>query len=205
MREKITAIKKGGLKQALPYILLVGGIIGVLCSLTLSIEKVQLLRDPSTQPICNLNPVFSCTSVITSPEAEAFGFPNPYIGLVGFAIVATIGSAILAGARYKRWFWIGLQLGLLFALGFVHWLIFQALYDIGALCLFCMIVWSVTIPMFWYTLLYNLREKNIKTPKSLKSIVAFMQKHHADILIAWYMIIIALILKRFWYYWSTVL
>lgn len=205
MREKIAAVKQSTLKQTIPYILLIGGIIGVLCSLTLSIEKVQLLKDPATQPICNLNPVFSCSNVITSPQAEAFGFPNPYIGLVGFGIVATIGAGLLAGARFKRWFWVGLQLGLLFAVGFVHWLIFQALYDIGALCLFCMIVWTITIPMFWYTLLYNLREKNIKTPKSLKSVVAFMQKHHADILIAWYLIIIALILKRFWYYWSTLL
>lgn len=177
----------------------------MLCALMLSIEKIQILENPSFQPVCNLNPVFSCSSVITSPQAEAFGFPNPYIGLMGFGMVVAIGAGLLAGARFKRWFWVGLQLGLLFAVGFVHWLIFQALYDIGALCLFCMIVWTITIPMFWYTLLYNLRERNIKTPKSLKSVVAFMQKHHADILIAWYLIIIALILKRFWYYWSTLL
>lgn len=171
--------------------------------MALSIEKVQLLRNPDFQPICNLNPVFSCSSVITSPQAEAFGFPNPFIGLFGFAFVATVGLALLAGARFKRWFWVIVQLGLLFAVSFVHWLIFEAVYDIGALCLYCMVVWTVTIPMFWYTLLYNLREKNIRTPKSLKGITAFAQKHHGDILLAWFLIITALILKRFWYYWST--
>ncbi len=205
MNDFISSLKKRTLKQNIPYVLLIGGIIGVLCSLILSIEKVQLLKDPSTQPICNLNPIFSCSNVIVSPQAEAFGFPNPYLGLVGFGIVATIAAGMFAGARFKRWFWIWLQLGLLFAVVFVHWLIFQALYRIGSLCLFCMVVWTITIPMFWYTLLYNLREKNIKTPKSLKGFVAFLQKHHGDILIAWYLLIIALILKRFWYYWSTIL
>ncbi|PRC62285.1 hypothetical protein C6A85_03910, partial [Mycobacterium sp. ITM-2017-0098] len=30
---------------------------------------------------------------------------------------------------------------------FVHWLIFQSLYRIGALCPYCMVVWAVTIPL----------------------------------------------------------
>jgi hypothetical protein len=59
--------------------------------------------------------------------------------------------------------------------------------------------------MFWYTLLYSLREGHLKTPKSLVGVVAFAQRHHADILILWFLIIIALILKRFWYYWQTLL
>ena len=30
---------------------------------------------------------------------------------------------------------------------FIHWLIFQSLYRIGALCPYCMVVWAVTIPL----------------------------------------------------------
>ena len=30
---------------------------------------------------------------------------------------------------------------------FMHWLIFQSLYRIGALCPYCMVVWAVTIPL----------------------------------------------------------
>lgn len=30
------------------------------------------------------------------------------------------------------------------------WLISQCLYVIGALCPWCMIVWAVMIPLFWY-------------------------------------------------------
>jgi len=68
-----------------------------------------------------------------------------------------------------------------------------------------MVVWSITWPIFWYTTLYNLREKNVPTPEKLRGIVSFAQKHHADILVAWYLLIIALILQNFWYYWSTLI
>jgi len=59
--------------------------------------------------------------------------------------------------------------------------------------------------MFWYTTLYNLQTGNIRTPDSLKRPVAFLRRHHGDVLVLWFLIIIALILKRFWYYWSTLI
>ena len=46
-----------------------------------------------------------------------------------------------------RWYWAGLATGTLLGTAFVHWLIFQSLYRIGALCPYCMVVWAVTIPL----------------------------------------------------------
>ena len=46
-----------------------------------------------------------------------------------------------------RWYWVGLAVGTLLGAVFVHWLIFQSLYRIGALCPYCMVVWAVTIPL----------------------------------------------------------
>lgn len=112
---------------------------------------------------------------------------------------------MLAGAKFKRWFWQAMQIGLALSIVFITWLQFQSLYRIGALCIFCMVVWAVTIPIFWYTTLYNLREGYIRTPKKLAGVVAFIQKHHGDILLLWLLIIIALILRRFWYYWQTLI
>jgi uncharacterized membrane protein len=191
------------LQRTLPWILLIGGVIGVLASVLLSIEVFNKLKNPHFVPICNLNPVLSCTSVASSHQAHAFGFPNYFIGIAGYAVLATVGLAMLAGALFKRWFWQCIEAGLLFAFAFITWLQFQTLYRIGALCIFCMIVWAVTGPMFWYTTLYNLREGNIKTPQRFKRAVDFAGRHHGDILLLWFLIIIALILKRFWYYWST--
>lgn len=189
----------------MPYILIVGGCLGLLSAVILMIDKVHLLKNPDALLGCDINPVVACGSVIATHQASAFGFPNPIIGIAGFAIVITIGMALLAGAQFKRWFWQGLQAGVIFGIGFVGWLQFQSIYRIGALCPYCMVVWSVMIPIFWYITLYNLRQGHIPTPKPLKAFVAFLQHHHGDIVLIWYLIIIGLILHRFWYYWSTLI
>jgi uncharacterized membrane protein len=198
--------KKNGfwnLKTVLPWLLLVGGLIAMAASIMLSVEVFDRLKNPHYVPVCNLNPVLSCTSVADSNQSHLFGFPNYFIGIAGYAAVATVGAALLAGAQFKRWFWQAVEVGLLLAVAFLTWLQFETLYRIGALCIFCMIVWAVTIPAFWYTTLFSLRQGHIGTPKKLSRVVAFAQRHHADILIVWFLIIIALILKRFWYYFGN--
>jgi uncharacterized membrane protein len=138
-------------------LLLIGGTVGLLAAGVLTVEKIAILRDPTHVPSCSINPVLACGTVMTKPQAEAFGLPNPLLGIAGFAMVAVVGAALLAGAGFRRWFWLGLQAGATFGVVFVHWLIFQSLYRIGALCPYCMVVWAVTIPIFWYVTLHNLR------------------------------------------------
>jgi len=193
------------LEKVLPWLLLIGGSLAALASILLSIEVFNRLSNPNYVPICNLNPVLSCTSVADSSQSHLFGFPNYFIGIAGYSAVAAIGVVLLAGARFKRWFWQAMQLGVISATAFLTWLQFETLYRIGALCIFCMVVWVVNMPLFLYLTLYNLRAGNIKTPKKLEGVVAFAQRYHLEILTVWFLIIIALILKRFWYYWSTVL
>ncbi|HET9721404.1 MAG TPA: vitamin K epoxide reductase family protein [Candidatus Saccharimonadales bacterium] len=191
------------LEDNLPWLLLIGGVIVMIASFMLSVEVFDRLKDPSYVPVCNLNPILSCTNVADSNQAHAFAVPNYFLGIAGYAIIATVGAAMLAGAKFKKWFWQLVEVGVLFAFGFMTWLQFQTLYRIGALCLFCMILWAGTGPIFWYTSLYNLRRGNVPTPRRLRGAVNFMSRHHGDILLLWFLLIIALILKRFWYYWST--
>lgn len=195
--------KNWTVKKALPYILIVSGSIGLYCAFVLSMDKLRLLQNPGTHLSCSLDPIISCGSVISSNQAHTFVLPNPFLGLAGFAAVITIGVAILAGGKFKRWFWLLLEAGVLFALGFVHWLFIQSVYNIGALCIYCMCVWVITITSAWYVTLYNIDSKNIILPKSLtKSIYPWIRRHHLDILILWLLIIAALILKHFWYYYG---
>lgn len=191
------------LKNYLPYIFSLGGAVGVVASIILTLDKIELLKDPTSQFGCDINPIIACGSVIATSQAEAFGFPNPLIGIAGFGGLLAIGLALFAGARFKRWYWLFIQSGLLLATLFVHWLFFQTVYRIGALCPYCMVVWVVTITSFWYTLIYCLKTNKLKAPNSLKEVSAFAQRHHLDILIIWFLIIISLILNHFWYYWKT--
>jgi uncharacterized membrane protein len=190
-------------KRALPYILLIAGIIGYACAFIIMFDKIRLLNNPHYVPSCDLNPIISCGSVMQSKQANAFGFPNPFIGLGAFPVIAVIGGAILAGAKFKRWFWLGLNAGLVFALGFVHWLFFESVYRIHALCPWCIVVWVVSITSFWYVTLYNIDEKNIRLPKGRsQKAYAWIRRHHLDILVVWLIIIVVLILKHFWYYYG---
>ncbi|MGW4898316.1 vitamin K epoxide reductase family protein [Kitasatospora sp. NPDC004240] len=186
-------------------LLLVTGALGLFASVVLTLDKIRLLKDPSYVPNCNINPIISCGSIMRSDQAEAFGFPNSLLGLIGFAVVITIGAGLLAGASFRRWFWLGLQAGTLFGIGFVSWLMYQALYEIGALCPYCMVVWAAMIPLFWYTTLHNLRTGVIRVPAGLRPVVREAARYHWVVPALAYAVIALLILNRFWYYWSTLL
>ncbi|HUH57153.1 MAG TPA: vitamin K epoxide reductase family protein [Pseudomonadales bacterium] len=189
----------------LPWLLIIGGAIGLLAAAILMIDKIAVLQNPGMQLSCNINPIISCGSVISTSQASAFGFPNPIIGLVGFSVVVTIGAALLAGAAFRRWFWLGLQGGVTFAIGFVTWLQYQSIFEIGALCPFCMVVWTVTIPLFVYVTLYNLVTEHTRVPSSLRPAVKWLAQNHLGIVILWYLAIIMVITYKFWDYWKTLL
>ncbi len=191
--------------RRLALLLSVGGGVGPLAAALLLIEKIKLIENPDYIPSCSINPILSCGSVMTTPQAEAFGFPNPVIGVVGFTVVLTTGVALLAGAALRRWYWLGLQAGVTVGIVFVHWLIFQSLYRIDALCPYCMVVWAVTIPLFLYVTLHSLRTGVLPTPRPLAGVVGHLDEYRGVTLTAWYLLISALITERFWDYWQTLL
>lgn len=193
------------LKQALPYILIAAGILGAAASFVLTYDKIQLLQNPGYQPGCNINPVFSCVSVMKTEQSNLLGVPNTLFGLVGFTALTTLGFLLLAGAQLKRWLWQLAQLAAVGGVVFMHYLFFQAVYRIGAICPWCFVVWMVTIPVFWYITLYNLREGHLRLPKKLAGLGPVLQKNHGNILIAWYAVIFGILLYEFWYYWSTLI
>ena len=191
--------------RRLAWLYTVGGVVGFVAAFTLLVEKIALLKDPSYVPSCSINPILSCGSIMRTDQAEAFGFPNPIIGVAGFAVVTTTGMALLAGASFRRWFWWGLQVGTLGGAVFVHWLIFQSLYRIDALCPYCMVVWAVTIPLFWYTTLHNLHTSRNAQRTAAGNVTRVLRDYHGVVLTGWYLVIGTLIAQRFWDYWSSLL
>lgn len=161
----------------------------------LTVEKLHLVANPDYVPSCSISPVVACAPVIGSWQASAFGFPNPLIGLAGFAMVWAVGMMLLAGAKnLKKWFWWCFQAGTTFGLLFSAWLVSQALYDIGKLCLYCILVWAVVIPIFWTTLAFNLREKHFALPGRLNDLIA---NHFGKAVALTYLTLLILIFTRF--------
>ena len=190
----------GGARPGLATLLTVAGAVGFVAAFVLAVERIALLEDPEYVPTCSFNPILSCGSAMQTWQAEAFGFPNPLIGIAAFAVVTTIGVVLLTGATLPRWFWLGLDAGALLGVVFVHWLIVQSLYSIGALCPYCVIVWIVTIPIFWYVTVHNLQAGHLPAPGSVRR---FTLRDRGLVLAAWYLVITGLVLVRFWDYWSS--
>jgi len=195
--------RKLRLPQILPYILIVAGIIGYIGTSMLLYDKLQLLNNPHYIPSCNLNPVLSCGSVITSKQGERFSLPTDFIGFGAFTVLAVTGVVLLAGAKLKRWYWLGLEIGSIFGVISVMGLFIESVYFIHALCPVCMTIWVITITTFWYVTLYNIDQGHIRLPKGKsQSVYAWIRRHHLDLLLTWFLIIALLILKHFWYYYG---
>ncbi len=191
--------------RMLPRLLMFVAVVGFLASFILTIDTIKHLKNPAYDPVCNISPLISCGSVMATDQAEVLGFPNPLIGVVGFTMLGTIAFAMFAGARFKRWFWLTLNTGLLTGVLFVHWLIFQSVFVLESLCPYCMVSWAVIIPGFWYVTIYNLVENNLNLTKSWRRLGNFAIRHHFDIVVVWLLAILVTILIKFWYYWSTLL
>jgi len=181
---------------------LIAGIAGLIASATLTVEKIAILLNPSYVPSCNLNPIVSCGSVMTTPQASALGFPNSLIGIGAFTVVTLTGVLAVTKVPLPRWYWVGMTFGLLAGAAFVHWLIFQSLYRIGALCPYCMVVWGATI-----TLLVVVSSIAFGSAGEDRGGVVVRELYHWRWSIAtiWFTAVFLLILARFWDYWSTLI
>ncbi|MEC3992949.1 vitamin K epoxide reductase family protein [Actinacidiphila sp. DG2A-62] len=198
----------GGLAagRAFTWLLLICGALGLVASFVITDDKFKLLQakveGKTYTPACSLNPVISCGNVMESSQAHAFGFQNPIIGLVAYPVVICLAMGMLAGARYKPWFWYGLQAGGLFGVGFITWLQYQTIYNIHAICLWCSLAWVVTILIFWYTAVHNIKHRLYKVPEGARSLVL---EFHWVVPVLWYGVIATAILVKFWYYWKTLI
>lgn len=149
--------------------LLITGAIGALASFLLLYERVQLWNDPDHVTACDVNPWVSCGEVMQTWQAATFGFPNIFLGVVGFPLLLGVAVSLLAvQGRVPTWYYLGLQGGVLFAFGFNIWLWYSAVFTLGVLCPYCMIVWAAVIPLVVVTTARNVMHGVIPASERLK-------------------------------------
>jgi len=148
--------------------LLVSGLGSWFAAFTLAREGYLLARSGVT-PSCDINPFFSCGNVMESWQATVFfGAPNQLYGVAGFMIVAAVGGAMLAGATMRRWFWVLFTLGIFLAYGWLMWMFYHAVFVIGFLCLYCMVVWAIHIPLWWIFLPWAMKQGMLGSSAGLR-------------------------------------
>lgn len=142
---------------ALGVFLVVASTIGLFAAFRLTIDKVATFTQPTVAPSCNFSIIVQCGKNLASWQGSLFGFPNPLIGIVGWMSLLVIGFMIVNGLSFARPFWIGLNVGVLFAIVFIGWLIYESIFALNTLCPWCMVTWAVGIPTFLLITLRNLK------------------------------------------------
>lgn len=186
-------------------LLVVGGLAGLYAAFTLTVDKFKLAADPDFVPGCDVNPFISCGKVMGTAEAEVFGFPNSLIGIAAFAVSVLVGVLVLTRTPLPRLVERGYLLGITLGAVFVGWLVSQALYDIHALCPWCMVVWAVVVPTFWTHVADALDRGLLPVPAALRPLARTVVDFRGLLIVLTYAALVAMVLQAFWSAWLTLL
>lgn len=153
MASMTTATRNSRAERSFAIFSILAGVIGWFASFELLTEFVKTLKDADYIPNCSVSILVTCGPNMGSWQGSVFGFSNTILGVTMFVAPIAVGVAILAGARFAAWFWWLYQLGLFFGFAFIFWLAYQSIFSLGTLCPWCMVVWSVMIPLWWISFL----------------------------------------------------
>lgn len=178
--------------------MLIGAILSLVSSFVLSVEAVELAKNPNAALSCSINLIINCATVALHPSAHLFGFPNSFLGLIAEPIVITVAIAGLAGVKFPRLFMFVAQI--CYALGFIFalWLFYTSYVVIGALCPWCLLVTATTTFVFFAMTRYNIRENNLYLSKDLsEKLKHFIKKDYDKLLlfVIVFFLIAAILLK----------
>lgn len=144
--------------------MLVFAALSLVASFVLSYDAILIAQNPDVQLSCSINAIFDCVKVGSTPQANVFGFPNAFLGLIAEPVVMTIAVASLARTRFPRWFMFTANVVYLLGVIFAYWLLFQSSFVIGALCPWCITVTVATTFVFWSMTNWNIQEGNLFLP-----------------------------------------
>jgi uncharacterized membrane protein len=179
--------------------MLVASIASLYASFVLSIDAIRIAEDPTVDLGCNINAVISCGSVAGSWQAAVLGFPNAFLGLVSEPVVITVAVAGLAGIRFPRWFMLAAQLFYTIGFAFAYWLFHQAMFDIGALCPWCLLVTVATTLVFVELTRVNILDRNFYLPDRVQESLEAALRLRIDVFVtlAWLLLLVLAVVLRY--------
>lgn len=161
--------------------MLISSLLGLTASLVLSIDAIVLAKDPNAALSCNISDTISCAKVGITWQANLFGWPNAFLGLIAEPVVITIAVAGLGGVRFPRWFMNTAMAVYTIGLLFAYWLFFQAYFVIGALCPWCLLITVTTTTVFASMLRINLSDNTFRLSESVHAKVMSLLRIGVDI------------------------
>jgi uncharacterized membrane protein len=122
-------------------------LILALAGLAVSIYLTYAHFTESSLAGCSETGAINCGKVTTSPQSFVFGIPVAVLGLAFYVFLVAIMSP-------WAWRWnrreVGLVrlLSLVVGIGFVLYLVYAEVFDIGSICLYCTSVHIITLVLF---------------------------------------------------------
>lgn len=180
-------------------VMLVSSVASLVASFVLSVEAITLAENPNADLGCNINAVLSCGTVGSSWQASLLGFPNAFLGLIAEPVVITIAVAALGGVRFPRWFMVGAQAVYTIGLAFAYWLFYEAMFDIGALCPWCLLITVATTLVFFEMTHINIRDNNLRLPPRLHEslLAAVRARFDLMLVVVWLLALALLVLVKY--------
>lgn len=178
-------------------VMLLSASISLLASFVLAIDTIELAKNSETTLSCDINSILSCGTVAKSWQAEVFGFPNVFLGLIFEPIVITLAVLGLSGMIIPRWFALVEQFVYFLASVFAIWLFWQSIAFIGALCPWCLTITYVTPLIFLSLFQYNLLEGNFG--ERFEKISSFFVKKKMTLYagVSWVFIVTIIIMLKY--------
>lgn len=185
--------------------LLASGVVGLLASFILTLDKIKLLENPNFVPKCSLSPIVTCISAMTSAQATTLGVPNSMVGIILYTALIVVGASMLVGVAYSKRI---SQIIIFVALGgflFTNYLILQSVLVLHVICPWCSTVWITSPLILLCTVkIYAQRSSGKYTPKSNR-IMALVIKNISLLILLWYACLFFLVAFIFREYWATLL
>lgn len=139
--------------------------IGLVASFLQTLDKLQHLKNPTANLICNINTTFNCANVLDAWQSSFFGFPNSLMCIVFFTL--TLGVALAAiNSEISKWLRLLMHFLAVFFLGFGAWYLWQSIYMIGSICIYCLICYASVIVINAAWLRINVLDLPLSKPTS---------------------------------------
>lgn len=148
--------------RTLALTVIVGAAFGLIAAFALNLEKLG--TSEGRAPTCNVNPLIGCGASLDSAQGALVGIPNPFIGIVCWTAVLTLGIVALA-APLPRWLWLALGVGITGAMALVVWFAVQSIMVLGVLCPWCLLTWAVTVPVFVAVWVFVVHARMLPAPR----------------------------------------
>ncbi|MFT3942356.1 MAG: vitamin K epoxide reductase family protein [Ancrocorticia sp.] len=192
----------GGAPRELSFVMVVAGLLGLYASLSLIQAEKQLLKDPLGSLSCDINPLIGCGKFLNSPvNAVFFGVSNAVFGLAFFAGITALGLVLASGGRFGRWLWAALDLAMVGAAAWVAWFQWTSFTVEQSLCPYCLITWTVTIPLVVNVLARSAQAGHFPCSEGLRRVLV---RGRWYIIAAVYVALVLFAVVWFWDQWAWV-